>query len=645
MSNPLVRQSAAAPPPAVADETHLRELLEALRPAAASRSLHVAFELPQTLAEFLFKLVLPTPLPSAAEVNASLARLLHGTDAQRRLWLFETFAADGVIGHDAMSQLVLTHVAASELISPGSGAAAALPLLELVDSAFPCHPPAFSPPHPPCTRLSARQRQSAAAALSVFDDADDTEPESADLPPSNSASTRSRATSDEHYALKEAGKEEEAPEGTEKAEVEAMDKPQGAGVVREAGAEAEAVDGGKADMEKREEAEAEGMAKAEKEEEELGGELAAEGMEERKEETNAVGQRQEGSGIEAEAEAAAYGKAEGTGAEREKREAEAGAVEGVATDAEGGEKENAKRERDGEAEERKSAEASEEEDADDADAEEEEDTEVDLELEPEAEAAGGAEAEEPQDAAGEACAPRPKREGSVESDWAYEEASAARTSRALRLARASLAALSWRRAAPPAAWHPEAMGRAEFSAWAEAAERKVRRSLSGPFALVLRRCLVETDAKTVVARLEAWRPARRQSVAVVEERYENQRWAPRGGFSARHLLAAERGPFSDGRGGQSSAALEDGWRLADGWAWADAPILDPLAEGEGWEYAPSWGAAVWKPQRSSLCFVRRRKWVRVRVPSEALVGRGGDRESRASLCSAGDTPAPLGESV
>ena len=89
---------------------------------------------------------------------------------------------------------------------------------------------------------------------------------------------------------------------------------------------------------------------------------------------------------------------------------------------------------------------------------------------------------------------------------------------------------------------------------------------------------------------------REASVAVQEEIFENQRWGPRTGFSAGNLLGTERAPYSDERGTQRWAGLEDGWQLAVGWAWATtAPMIDPLAEEDGWEYAASWGVRLEAP--------------------------------------------------
>lgn len=115
--------------------------------------------------------------------------------------------------------------------------------------------------------------------------------------------------------------------------------------------------------------------------------------------------------------------------------------------------------------------------------------------------------------------------------------------------------------------------------------------------------------------------------AVEEEIWENQRWAPLSGFSPSNLLAAERAPFSSDRGDRGSRGLEAlesaaPSLLPDGWCWATEWQVDPLraAEGgDGWAYAAAWGRqATWKAERTSLCLVRRRRWVRVRVPHGVL---------------------------
>jgi len=60
--------------------------------------------------------------------------------------------------------------------------------------------------------------------------------------------------------------------------------------------------------------------------------------------------------------------------------------------------------------------------------------------------------------------------------------------------------------------------------------------------------------------------------------------------------------------------------------------VDPLADDDGWLYAPSWGSASWKSHhRAKLSFVRRRKWVRVRVPKAMLEERGRDGDGAESI--------------
>ena len=125
------------------------------------RALCPAFALPVTLTEPLLRVLLPALPGDVTRLSISLARILNGSDAQRLLWLFECYSTDGHIDRDAMSQLVLAHVAAR---APAAGVPpdAALPLLELVERAFDASRPkrTMMPSMPPSAARRADQTPS-----------------------------------------------------------------------------------------------------------------------------------------------------------------------------------------------------------------------------------------------------------------------------------------------------------------------------------------------------------------------------------------------------------------------------------------------------------------------------------------------------
>ena len=104
-----------------------------------------------------------------------------------------------------------------------------------------------------------------------------------------------------------------------------------------------------------------------------------------------------------------------------------------------------------------------------------------------------------------------------------------------------------------------------------------------------------------------------------------------GGFSAKNLTIVERKQWTDGAGApKASPHTEDAdqrvpeWVLPDGWVWQgnwkvvqprekDADGADP--DRAGWQYSFNWGNA-WFNTCKSGTHVRRRRWGRVRVPTE-----------------------------
>jgi thiol-disulfide isomerase/thioredoxin len=118
--------------------------------------------------------------------------------------------------------------------------------------------------------------------------------------------------------------------------------------------------------------------------------------------------------------------------------------------------------------------------------------------------------------------------------------------------------------------------------------------------------------------------------------FRNQRYMPftKAGFATKHLLRAERGPFSHDQGLPSPGYPPDPHDetkpyivLPPGFQWASTCSLDGVCEsadwvadansavdGDGWEYAVNWpqglGAIKWKGKDERGCVVRRRRMVR-----------------------------------
>ena len=99
--------------------------------------------------------------------------------------------------------------------------------------------------------------------------------------------------------------------------------------------------------------------------------------------------------------------------------------------------------------------------------------------------------------------------------------------------------------------------------------------------------------------------------------YENQRYSPVSGFSAKGLLIGDRGAFSNEEGTSSWNSLEEaspallspGWEYTPNEDWKvhiDANDTDA----EGWSYASNFGANVkWVATRTMSCFVRRKQHI------------------------------------
>ena len=92
--------------------------------------------------------------------------------------------------------------------------------------------------------------------------------------------------------------------------------------------------------------------------------------------------------------------------------------------------------------------------------------------------------------------------------------------------------------------------------------------------------------------------------------FENQRWLPLVGFSAR-LLPTDRSAWSDEFGHLDMPLsafdhwLKEGWECAQGW------------EVDSWQYATDFPSLDWTLAKTALSCVRRRRWSALLVPGDA----------------------------
>ena len=106
-----------------------------------------------------------------------------------------------------------------------------------------------------------------------------------------------------------------------------------------------------------------------------------------------------------------------------------------------------------------------------------------------------------------------------------------------------------------------------------------------------------------------------QEVTVVEETYENQRWYPIKGWSAK-LLRTERHSWSDRKGQCRHSKTKESFALPNKneWAWQDPEwkIDDGIGDEEGWMYASTFaGHGHFKHNGFFGAGVRRRRWTRI----------------------------------
>uniref|UniRef100_A0A0A9YYT5 Tectonin beta-propeller repeat-containing protein n=1 Tax=Lygus hesperus TaxID=30085 RepID=A0A0A9YYT5_LYGHE len=103
-------------------------------------------------------------------------------------------------------------------------------------------------------------------------------------------------------------------------------------------------------------------------------------------------------------------------------------------------------------------------------------------------------------------------------------------------------------------------------------------------------------------------------IRIKEESYENQRWLPMEGFSAR-LLPTDRWQFSS-EDGLTDRHLEKIRVPSMAWQWEGEWKIETVMNGEpldhdGWTYAVDFPSTYYTTKQWSSC-VRRRKWVRIR---------------------------------
>ena len=126
------------------------------------------------------------------------------------------------------------------------------------------------------------------------------------------------------------------------------------------------------------------------------------------------------------------------------------------------------------------------------------------------------------------------------------------------------------------------------------------------------------------------------------------------GFSAKNLTKAERCQWSDGTGQPKASPHEDmgeeqsgaitivAWELPRGWVWQGNWKVLPSKEKDlnqappdrhGWQYSFNWGNA-WLNTTQKDSHIRRRRWGRVRVPTEdvdVLQAQNRERKKTAAM--------------
>ena len=102
---------------------------------------------------------------------------------------------------------------------------------------------------------------------------------------------------------------------------------------------------------------------------------------------------------------------------------------------------------------------------------------------------------------------------------------------------------------------------------------------------------------------------------VIEELYQNERRLTQfSRFSTKQMFPNDRAPWADGK---NRPQYKEGVQLPDAggvsWRWDGDWDVDISADTdqEGWQYGFAWSAAM-GPECTAACFVRRRRWVRVR---------------------------------